>query len=735
MQVAIVEDEQREEGEMEQCDEVEGEHETGDREYGMMELPLYSISGMTQPQTMKMRGRIQNEEAVVMIDSGVSHNFISRMLVEKLGRKIDETVKFGVCLGDGTKVQCQALCPGLEIQLGAYTAQITGHLFELGGVDIILGVEWLRTLGEVRLDWNKMRMRFKAEGQLVELTGDPTLQRSMLSLKSIGKVTEIEFAATILTVERATAEDWGTTTKGCPRIIQEVLTKFRVVLDKPHGLPPRRNHDHAIIIKEGQGPISVRPYSHAHRQKNEIEKLVAEMLSAGIIQPSLSPYSSPVILVKKKDGSWRFCVDYRALNEVTVSDKYPIRVVEELLDELHGSVWFSKLDLRAGYHQIRVRPGDVEKTAFRTHLGHYEFLVMPFGLKNAPATFQSTMNDILRPHLRKFVLVFFDDILIYSRNLAEHVTHLQIVLQVLQDNQLFVNEKKCGFGLQEIEYLGHVVSGTGVAVDKKKVESVEAWPIPTNIKGLRGFLGLSGYYRKFIRDYGKVAKPLTELLKKGSFAWNNEANAAFEELKHRLTTAPVLKLPNFEEEFVVECDASGRGIGAVLAQGGRPIAFYSKALAERALGKSTYEKELMALVLAVRHWRPYLLDRRFLVLTNHKSLKELLHQRITTPDQQPWLSKLLGYEFQIKYKAGTLNGAADALSRCVETAMNSISIPQWQDMQEIKTAVKRDPTLIEIMAKLEKGELANSAYTLSRGLLWHKIEWCYPVTRNGPTEL
>ncbi|KZV39492.1 hypothetical protein F511_28156 [Dorcoceras hygrometricum] len=448
------------------------------------------------------------------------------------------------------------------------------------------------------------------------------------------------------------------------------------------------------------------------------------MLAAGIIQPSMSPYSSPVILVKKKDGSWRSCVDYRALNEVTVSDKYPIPVVEELLDELHGPVLFSKLDLRA-YHQIRVRPDDVEKTAFRTHLGHYEFLVMPFGLKNAPATFQSTMNDILRPHLRKFVLGFFFMISHFQQKCGRTRKTPPDCLEILRDNQLFVNENKCGFGLTEIEYLGHVVSGVGVAVDKKKVESVAAWPTPRNIRGLRGFLGLSGYYRK-LKDYGKTARPLTELLKKGSFGWNLEADAAFEELKCKLTTAPVLKLPNFDEEFVVECDASGRGIGAILAQGCRPVAFYSKALAERSLSKSTYEKELMALVLAVRHRRPYLLGRKFVILTDHKALKEILHQRITTPDQQQWISKLMGYEFQIKYKAGTLNGAADALSRCVDTALYGISIPQWQDIEEIKTEVRLDPILQEVISKLEKRELTDSPYTLSHGLLLYKTKLVLP---------
>ncbi|KZV21493.1 peroxidase 64, partial [Dorcoceras hygrometricum] len=410
-----------------------------------VELPLFSISGMTQPQTMKLRGKVQNAEAVAMIDSGASHNFVSRKLIEKLGTRIDEEVQFGVCLGDGTKVQCQGICKELEIQMGTYKAVITGHLFELGGVELILEVEWLRTLGEVLVDWNKMEMRFSEKGQLVELKGDPTLQRSMLSLKSIGKVTEVEFSATLLAVERITlGEGTEVIKQQYPSVIQDVLNKFRGVFDKPQGLPPKRRQDHSIMIKDGQGPVQVRPYRYAHRQKNEIEKLVTEMLTAGVIQPSNSPYSSPVILVKKNDGSWRFCVDYRALNEVTVSDKYPIPVVEELLDELHGSKWFFKLDLRADYHQIRVRQEDVEKTAFRTHLGHYEFLVMPFGLKNAPSTFQATMNEILRPHLRKFVLVFFDDILIFSKNVEDHARHLQIVLQILQTTSCLSTRRSVG---------------------------------------------------------------------------------------------------------------------------------------------------------------------------------------------------------------------------------------------------------------------------------------------------
>lgn len=348
------------------------------------------------------------------------------------------------------------------------------------------------------------------------------------------------------------------------------------------------------------------------------------------------------------------------------------------MDELHGGTYFSKVDLKSGYHQIQVKE-DVHKMAFRTHEGHYEFLVMLFGLTNAPATFQSTMNQVFKPYLRKFVLVFFDDILVYNKGWDEHLGHLEEILQVLQNHGFVANRKKCVFGSRQIEYLGHIISEKGVAVDPAKIKSIIDWPVPRNVKGVRGFLGLTGYYRKFIAGYGKIAKPLTELTKKEGFHWGPEALKAFEELKLVMVTSPVLTLPDFSQPFEIECDASGRGIGAVLMQKRRPIAYFSKGLSKNNLSKSAYEKELMALVLAVQHWRPYLLGRQFVVYSDQKSLRHLLQQRITSTDQQSWIAKLLGYHFEVIYKPGPENKAVDSLSIMYEEIelQRMISSPVW----------------------------------------------------------
>lgn len=326
-------------------------------------------------------------------------------------------------------------------------------------------------------------------------------------------------------------------------------------------------------------------------------------------------------------------MDYRKLNQLTVKDQFPIPIVEELIDELHGSRYFSKLDLRSGYHQIRMREKDIGKTAFRTHEGLYEFVVMPFGLSNAPATFQGLMNSIFKPYLRKFVLVFFDDILVYSQTWGKHISHLRLVLQTLRQESLYAKASKCTFGSGQVDYLGHVINEEGIRADPEKVEDMISWPKPTSLKELRGFLGLTGYYRCFVRDYGKIAKPLTDLLKKGSFAWNSQAEQAFGELKQSLTQTPVLvlALPNFSEPFTIETDSSGTGVGAVLTQNKHPIAYFSKALGPRHIQLATYERELLAIVAAIQRWRGYVMGRPFIIKTDHQDLKHILDQKECNP--------------------------------------------------------------------------------------------------------
>ncbi|KAG8499053.1 hypothetical protein CXB51_005455 [Gossypium anomalum] len=396
------------------------------------------------------------------------------------------------------------------------------------------------------------------------------------------------------------------------------------------GLPPIREVEFGIELVPRTTPISIAPYRMAPTELKELKAQLQELTDRGFARRSFSPWDAPVLFVKKKDGTMRLCIDYRQLNEVTIKNKYQLPCIDDLFDQLKGASVFSKIDLRSGYYQLRVRDSDIPKTAFRMRYGHYEFLVMPFGLTNAPAVFMDLINQIFRPYLDRFVVVFIDDILVYSQNETEHVEHLRLVLQILRDKQLYAKFSKCEFWLREVSFLGHVVSASGIRVDPSKISVVLNWKPPRNVTEVRSFLGLASYYRRFVKGFLIIATPMTKLLQK---------------------------------DVKFECDASLLGLGCVLMQEGRVVAYASRQLKPHEKNYPTHDLELAAIVFALKIWQHYLFGERCHVYSDHKSLKYLMTQRDLNLRQRRWLELLKDYELVIDYHPGKANVAADTLSR------------------------------------------------------------------------
>lgn len=439
---------------------------------------------------------------------------------------------------------------------------------------------------------------------------------------------------------------------------------------KANQLPPHRPFDHPIDLIEGSTPPVGRLYPLSAPELEFLSKWLKENLDKGFIRPSKSSFGAPILFVKKKNGSLRLCMDYRALNSITVKNRLALPLISDTLDRLSKATIFTKLDLKGAYNLLRIRDGDEYKTAFRTRYGLFESLVMPFGLTNAPATFQHLMTELFRDLVDVTVLIFMDDILIFSSDPAHHVDHVREVLKRLINNNLYVAIDKCEFSVTTTEYLGFIISPDGVCMSPEKVAAILEWPTPSNVKQLQSFLGFANFYRRFIHQYSAIIQPLTNLLKKGArFTWDDSCTKAFDTLKHAFTSAPILTHFDPDLPLRLETDASDSAISGVLSQlhhdqRWHPVCFHSRKLTPPERNYTISEKELLPIVECVRIWRHYVESVETLnVYTDHANLVTLKEPRILNRRQSRWRLLLAPFRLELHYRSGKENTVADLLSR------------------------------------------------------------------------
>ena len=494
------------------------------------------------PDVVTGKYLINGSNALVLFDSGATSSYVSTKFVAQNALPMtlrSRPIVTSSPLGD---LRCTHACKGVKIMIHGlpFLADLT--VLKSDGIDVILGMDWLTAHKGVISCSPRLVTLEHPSGKKIEV--EPLKYQDVPQVCNLSNLKEKTLFDVPVVCEY-------------PDVFPEELP----------GMPPDRDIEFVIDLVPGTAPITKRPYRMSVEELAELKKQLKDLLDKEYIRPSASPWGSPVLFVKKKDGSTRLCIDYRSLNAVTVKNKYPLPRIDDLLDQLRKAKFFSKIDLRSGYHQMKIRLSDIRKTAFVTRYGQYEFIVVSFGLTNAPAYFMNMMNKVFMEELDKFVVVFIDDILIYSETAEEHAEHLRIILEKLRQNQLYAKFSKCEFWLEKVAFLGHVLTADGVVVDPAKIEAVLEWQQPKNVTDIRSFLGLAGYYRRFIENFSKIAKPMTELLKNGvPFVWSAKCEASFQELKSKLTTTPILTLPDIRKDFVVYCDASRQGLGCVLMQ-------------------------------------------------------------------------------------------------------------------------------------------------------------------------
>ncbi|KAL5787294.1 hypothetical protein ACOSP7_004243 [Xanthoceras sorbifolium] len=599
--------------------------------------------------------------AIALIDPGSTHSYICDAMLKHRNLETEPT-EYDVLVSNpiGQSVICDF--PGDLMELPF-------HEF-----DVILSMDWL-TRHKVVIDCELKRVTLRTvDGAEITMVGErrdflSNVISATVACKLIRKGCEA-YLAQVVDSRKVNAE------------IQNIPTVYDfadVFPEELPGLPPQREVEFVIDVVLGTSPVSIAPYRMAPVELKELKIQLQELLDKGFIRPSVSPWGAPVLFVKKKDGSLRLCIDYRQLNKLTVKNKYPLPRIDDLFDQLRGAC-------------LRIKDSDISKTAFRTRYRHYEFVVMPFGLTNAPAAFMDLMNRIFRPYLDQFVVVFIDDILVYSQTAEDHDRHLRVVLQILREKQLYGKLSKCEFWLPEIAFLGHIVSAEGIKADPKKIEAIVEWKPPRNVTEVRSFLGLAGYYRRFVKGFSSIASPLTKLLHKNViFEWTDRCQAAFDRLKAMLVEAPVLIQPVSGKDFVIFSDASHHGLGCVLMQEGNVVAYASRQLKNHELNYPIHDLE------------HYLYGEKCYIYTYHKSLKYLPTQRELNLRQRRWMELIKDYDCVIDYHPGKANVVADALSKKALFALKAMNVQlQLNPDSALVAELVCRPSLIQQISEKQK---------------------------------
>ena len=610
------------------------------------------------------KGFINSHPCKILFDNGAEINYLSHRLAKQLQVETTEVDQHAT-FADGTSTPLHQTVVPVNLKIEGYSESLYLAVCPLSSYDVILGKQWLSKYDPlISHKTNKITFHFGTQPIIIQ--ADLERHKSLVSASTFSRAIRRGYNtfALLLNPDRPST----TPSISIPRV-KTLLEEFADVFpdDLPKGLPPQRSHDFKIELQPNAAPIKKGLYRLSAKETEELKKQLHDLLEKGFIQPSTSPWGAPILFVNKKDGGFRLCVDYRALNKVTIKNSYPLPRIDDIFDQLTSAKFFTKIDLRSGYHQIRLDKDAIPKTAFRTRYGLFEFTVLPFGLSNAPSTFMALMNDVFHTHLDSFVIIYLDDILIYSRTIEDHLLHLRKIQEVLRQHKLYAKMSKCAFCLPAVEYLGHLLSDVGISVEQTKVDAIKTWLVPRCKTDVQSFLGMVNFYRRFIMNCARISRPLTQLTGNTPFTWDNKTQEAFELLKQALCTAPVLRTFDPHLPIVVTTDASGFAIGAVLEQDEdgfrRPVAYFSRTMNPHEQNYHAQEQELLAIVEALRHWRSYLHGQTFLVETDHASLQYLTTQDHLTPRQVRWLERLIDFDFKIVHISGKVNLVADALSR------------------------------------------------------------------------